>query len=76
MAKKQTATPAAKQATPKLARDAVAAGTSAGPPYKCQTTLEPGVCLRFNRDPSTGQYNLPPEGIRVSCTDCQYWFDN
>jgi hypothetical protein len=48
---------------------------SAAPPYKCQTTLESGVCLRFNRNPATGQYNLPPGGIRVSCTDCEYFFD-
>ena len=45
------------------------------PPYKCDTTGEPGVCLRFNRNPRTGQYNLPPRGIRVSCTDCKYFFD-
>jgi hypothetical protein len=46
-----------------------------GPPYKCQTTDEPGVCLRFNRNPRTGQYNLPPGGTRVTCTDCEYFFD-
>ena len=45
------------------------------PPYKCQTTDEPGVCLRFNRNPRTGQYNLPPGGIRVKCTDCEFFFD-
>jgi hypothetical protein len=45
------------------------------PPYKCETTDEPGVCLRFNRNPRTGQYNLPPGGIRVQCTDCENFFD-
>jgi len=46
-----------------------------GPPYKCQTTDEPGTCLRFNRNPRTGQYNLPPGGIRMKCADCEYFFD-
>lgn len=45
------------------------------PPYKCETTDEPGVCLRFDRDPKTGRYNQPPEGIRMSCKDCEYFFD-
>jgi hypothetical protein len=45
------------------------------PPYKCETTDEPGVCLRFNRNPATGQYNLPRGGIRMNCADCEYWFD-
>jgi|ERR1700722_8554024 hypothetical protein len=44
------------------------------PPYKCATTDEPGVCLRFNRNP-TGQYNLPAGGIRMNCSDCQWFFD-
>jgi hypothetical protein len=45
------------------------------PPYKCRTTLEPGWCLRFDQNPRTGQYNLPPGGTRVRCTECDYWFD-
>jgi hypothetical protein len=45
------------------------------PPYKCATTEEQGVCLRFNRNPQTGQYDLPAGGIRVSCATCQYFFD-
>jgi hypothetical protein len=45
------------------------------PPYKCETTDEPGICLRFNRNPRTGQYNLPPTGIRMRCVDCQFWMD-
>jgi hypothetical protein len=48
---------------------------AAGPPYKCETTDEPGVCLRFNLNPRTGQYNLPPGGIKMNCTDCEYFFD-
>ena len=45
------------------------------PPYKCETTDEPGVCLRFNRDPKTGRYNQPPGGIRMRCEECEYFFD-
>ena len=54
-----------------------AAGADGGndPPYKCETTDKPGVCLRFNRNPQTGQYNLPAGGIRMQCTECQYFFD-
>ncbi len=63
------------KAKPSRIRRTAAAGGGAQPPYKCQTTLEPGVCLRFNLDPATGQYNQPPGGIRVSCRDCQYFFD-
>src|ERR1700731_4199738 len=77
VSKKRTAL--AKNAAPKkkakprgAARPAAAGGP---PPYKCQTTLEPGVCLRFNRNPATGQYNLPPGGTRVNCSDCEYFFD-
>jgi hypothetical protein len=44
------------------------------PPYKCETTDETGVCLRFNRNPVTGQYNLPAGGIRMNCSECQWFF--
>jgi hypothetical protein len=64
------AAPRAKKAAPR-AKIQVANG----PPYKCETTDEPGVCLRFNRNPRTGQYNLPRGGIRVQCTECEYFFD-
>jgi hypothetical protein len=69
---KAKAAPRAKRRVPIVG--AALARAAAGPPYKCQTTLEPGVCLRFNRNPDTGQYNLPPGGIRVSCTECEYFF--
>ena len=70
----------AQKANPKKAKTRkVAAKPKAtpavGPPYKCETTDEPGVCLKFNRNPRTGQYNLPREGTRVKCTDCEYFFD-
>ena len=45
------------------------------PPYKCETADEPGVCLKFYLNPRTGQYNLPPGGERVKCSDCEYFFD-
>jgi hypothetical protein len=72
-AKAKKASGAKKAKTKKAAPKAM---LGAGPPpYKCDTTGEPGTCLRFNRNPKTGQYNLPPEGIRVNCTECEYFFD-
>lgn len=50
-------------------------GPTLGPPYKCDTTDEPGVCLKFNLDPRTGRYDQPPGGTRVKCSDCKYFFD-
>lgn len=79
MAKKAKATAkkatGAKKAKTKKAATKPKAMLSAAPPYKCETTDEPGTCLRFNRNPKTGQYNLPREGIRVNCTDCEFFFD-
>jgi hypothetical protein len=79
VAKKRKAKPAKRKARARpKSREKPKLGVAiagAGPPYKCETTLEPGVCLRFNRNPRTGQYNLPPAGERVNCTDCQYFFD-
>ena len=45
------------------------------PPYKCQRTIEDGVCLRFRLNQATGQYDLPPGGERVNCVDCAYFFE-
>ncbi len=45
------------------------------PPYKCQTTLVSGKCLRFNWNPADQQYNDPPDGKEVDCSTCKYWFD-
>jgi hypothetical protein len=43
------------------------------PPYRCQTTPEDGVCLRFNWNEAEQAYNLPTGGIRVSCLECEYF---
>jgi hypothetical protein len=76
MAKARKSKSKAKKAKPKARRARGLVAESAGqPPYKCMTTLEPGVCLRFNLNPATGQYNQPAGGIQVNCTDCQYFFD-
>ena len=45
------------------------------PPYRCERTLEPGICLKFHRNPRNGLYDLPPGGERMNCTDCLYFFD-
>jgi hypothetical protein len=49
------------------------AGMAAPPPYRCVHTPQDGVCLRFNLNPATGRYDLPPGGIRVSCDECQHF---
>jgi hypothetical protein len=72
--RKVKATPKKVKAKPRGKQRMTAAGGGAPPPYKCRTTLEPGVCLRFNLNPATGQYNLPPGGVRMSCPTCQYFF--
>jgi hypothetical protein len=70
-AKKKAARPR-KRKTPAPPGAALARG--APPPYKCQTTLVQGVCLRYERNPATGQYDLPLGGQRVSCSECEYFF--
>lgn len=44
------------------------------PPYKCQRTLEDGVCLKFYYNSNSKEYDLGPD--RVACSECQYFFDN
>jgi hypothetical protein len=41
------------------------------PPYKCQKTLVPGVCLKFLYNANSGEYDLG--GDRVDCSSCE-WF--
>lgn len=53
----------------------MADGTVQQPPYKCETTDQAGTCLKFYLNPRTKQYNLPPGGERVNCTECEYYFD-
>jgi hypothetical protein len=63
-----------KKAAPKKAAAKKTSRTKQ-PPYKCQTTLVSGKCLRFNWNPADQQYNDPPEGEEVDCTTCKYWFE-
>ena len=69
------AVPKRKRAAPKRKKAAKRSARKAPPPYKCETTGERGVCLRFNRNPRTGKYNLPPGGIRMRCSECEHFFD-
>jgi len=62
----------AKKAAPKKAKKATVAPRAFIPPYKCQTTLTPGVCIRLERDPQTGRYDQNPQ--RVPCSTCEYFF--
>jgi hypothetical protein len=45
---------------------------AAPPPYKCQRTLQEGVCLKFWRSPS-GDYDIG--GDEVPCNECKWFFD-
>jgi hypothetical protein len=40
------------------------------PPYVC-VPAGGGVCLRYNLDPATGEYSIPPFGERMSCDECR-----
>jgi len=73
--KRKAAPKKKKAAKPRGTARMVTAAAGAPPPYKCERTLVPGVCLKFNRNPATGQYNLPPGGIRVDCSECEYFFE-
>ena len=48
-------------------------GASMGPPpYICVPTgPPPAPCLRFERDPATGEYAIPPGGIPMDCAACR-----
>ena len=74
-ARKSKSRPRKAKVAPKRKMGVAAAAGGALPPYKCMTTPVQGVCLRFNLDPATGQYNQPPGGIRMNCTACQYFFN-
>jgi hypothetical protein len=42
------------------------------PPYICVPTgPSPAPCLRYGRDPLTGDYNIPPDGVVVDCAACR-----
>jgi hypothetical protein len=45
------------------------------PSYRCERTAEPGICLKFYRNPRNGLYDLPPGGERVDCANCLYFFE-
>jgi hypothetical protein len=46
---------------------------SMGPPaYICVPTgPPPAPCLRYGRDPKTGEYSIPPNGTPMACSDCR-----
>jgi len=42
------------------------------PPYICTPTgPPPAPCLRFGRDPNTGEYSIPPYGVPMDCAACR-----
>jgi hypothetical protein len=46
---------------------------SMGPPaYICVPTgPPPAPCLRYGRDPNTGEYSIPPKGEPMDCAACR-----
>ena len=46
---------------------------SMGPPaYICiPTGPPPAPCLRYGRDPKTGEYSIPPYGTPMDCAACR-----
>jgi hypothetical protein len=46
---------------------------SMGPaPYICVPTgPPPAPCLRYRRDPNTGEYSIPPFGEPMDCAACR-----
>ena len=77
-AKRQAALPKkAKAKPPARARVAAAGGPPGGIPYKCAPAGAPGSgqCLKFYWNPRTQAWDTPPEGERVNCSDCKWFFD-
>jgi hypothetical protein len=52
-----------------VARTAASMGP---PPYICVPTgPPPAPCLRYRRDPKTGEYSIPPFGEPMDCAVCR-----
>jgi hypothetical protein len=48
------------------------AASMAPPPYICVPTgPPPAPCLRYGRDPDTGDYDIPPFGEEMDCAACR-----
>jgi hypothetical protein len=46
--------------------------TMGPPPFICVASgPPPAPCLRYNRDPKTGEYSIPPFGIPMDCAACR-----
>jgi len=78
VAKKQLAVPAGfrrPQSISEAKAHLMVARTAASmgpPPYICLPTgAPPAPCLRFKRDPNTGDYNIPPGGEPMDCATCR-----
>ncbi len=51
---------------------ATTAASMGPPPYICVPTGPPPFpCLRYHRDPNTGQYSIPPGGEPMDCATCR-----
>lgn len=51
---------------------ALTAASMGPPPYICVPTgPPPAPCLRYSRDPNTGEYSIPPFGEPMDCATCR-----
>jgi len=59
------------------ARAAIAGGPPGGVLYRCDPAGAPGSnqCLRFDWNPQSQWWDYPPEGKRMNCSDCEWFFD-
>jgi hypothetical protein len=46
------------------------------PPYKCGRTPDDRWCLKFYWNEAEQRYASPPGGVRVRCSECEYFFDS
>jgi hypothetical protein len=51
---------------------ATTAASMGPPPFICVPTgPPPAPCLRYYRDPKTGEYAIPPFGVEMDCAACR-----
>jgi hypothetical protein len=50
---------------------ATTAASFGPPPFICVSTGPGGPCLRFFRDPNTGDFTVPPGGEVIDCATCR-----
>jgi C1A family cysteine protease len=81
MAKQRNSKVVGRRGASRKLRAQAKAAAPAGPPggilYKCDPSGAPGSgeCLRFNWNPGTNNWDWPPDGIPMTCSDCKWFFE-